>query len=637
MQTQTTQSGDLRHQVEEHLARKAWNGAKAALEELWRRYPNAGTAAYLVQRYQELCRHLPFVSARLAILRSFTLEPAVPIVRAAALAGGIDLTVQIGAFNAYAPEILDSGSDLYKFGANIVILAVQTRDVAPQLWECYADLSEADAKRIGDGVIADFGTWITTFRAQSPAHLVIHGLDLASIASQGVLDDQLPHGQLAAIRRVNRELQTIAARTPGVYYLDYDGLVARHGRLHWYDERKWLTMRMPIGANNLGHLAEEWLRFIHPLSGKISKVLVTDLDNTLWGGVIGEDGMEGIHVGREYPGAAYLAVQRALRDLSQRGVLLAVCSKNNEADALRALDRHPEMILRSADFATCRINWNDKAANIRDIARELSVGVDAVCFLDDNPIERERVRTELPEVAVIELPDDPGGYASAVRRSPLFERLSLSNEDRMRGQMYAEQRVRQDLADSTGSIEAFYKSLEQQVEIMLVSRETSARVAQLTQKTNQFNLTTRRYSEQQILELAASPGWRVYAARVKDRFGDNGIVGTVIVRVARETWEIDTFLLSCRVIGRTVETAILSFLTTESRQKGASLLQGHFIATAKNKPAASFYPSHGFKPVDSGADWTLWSLTPARTNVDCPAWIRLNLAEGPLLSDHAII
>jgi FkbH-like protein len=637
MQTQTAAPIDLRQQVEDYLARKSWSRAKATLEELWRRHPNAGTAAYVIPHYQELCRHVPFATTRLAILRSFTLEPAVPIVRAAALAGGIDLTVQIGSFNTYAPEILDSRSDLYEFDADIVILAVQTRDVTPQLWDCYTDLSENDIQRIADGVIADFGTWIATFRARSQAHLIVHGLDLPGMASQGVLDDQSRHGQLTAIRRINSEVKEIAARTPGVYYLDYDGLVARHGRLHWYDERKWLTMRMPIGASNLVHLAEEWLRFIHPATGKISKVLVTDLDNTLWGGVIGEDGIEGIRIGREYPGAAHLALQRALRDLRQRGILLAVSSKNNESDALRALDSHPEMLLRSADFAARRINWNDKASSIREIAAELNLGIGAVCFLDDNPIERERVRTELPEVAVIELPEDPSGYASALRRSPLFERLSLSNEDRMRGRMYAEQRVRQDLANSADSLEAFYQSLGQQVKITPVSRETSGRVAQLTQKTNQFNLTTHRYNEQQILEFAFSPGWRVYSVSVKDRFGDNGIVGAVLIRVTDNVWEIDTFLLSCRVIGRTVETAILSFLTAESRRGGACLLQGHFIATSKNMPCAGLYPAHGFEPDKSNGASTLWCLRPDYAHIDCPAWIQLNFSEEPLLRDRAIV
>ena len=628
---------NLRDRIEQHLELAAWKPAGMTLGELWRQQPNAGTAAYVVPRFEKLRGHLPLSSARLAILRSYTLEPAVGLVRAAAFASGIDLTVQIGSFNAYPQEILDSGSSLYSFNPDIAVLAVQTRDAAPRLWESYADLVEEEARVLADGVIESFGGWISGFRARSNAHLVVHGLDLPFVPSQGVLDDQRPHSQQESIRRINRELRRIAAGTPGVYYLDYEGLVGRYGRLHWYDEQKWLTMRMPIAAPNLIHLANEWMRFIHPIQGSVRKVLVTDLDNTLWGGVIGEDGMEGIRIGREYPGAAYLAVQRALRDLRQRGILLAVCSKNNEADAIRVLDTHPEMLLRSADFAALRINWEDKAANLRDIAAELNLGIDSIAFLDDNPVERERVRTELPEVAVIEVPEDPAAYALAVRQSPWFERLSLSSEDQVRDHLYAEQRERRKWAHSAGSLEGFYQSLGQHVEIMPVSPETSARVAQLTQKTNQFNLTTRRYSEQQILAFASSPGWRVYSIRVQDRFGDNGIVGVTIVQMQRDVWEIDTFLLSCRVIGRTVETAILSFLTAEARRRGARHLQGHFIASAKNMPAADFYSTHGFTPGESDDGSTLWSLEPGETSVACPEWIRLNSSQESLLRDNATV
>src|SRR5262249_20661572 len=183
---------------------------------------------------------------------------------------------------------------------------------------------------------------------------------------------------------------------PGVFVLDYDGLVARHGRRNWHDERKWLTTRMPIRAENLIHLANEWLRFIHPLTGKVCKVLVSDLDNTLWGGVIGEEGISGIQIGSEYAGAAYLAVQRVLLDLYQRGIILAVCSKNNEAQAIEALKQHPAMLLRPHHFAALRINWNDKATNLLEIARELNVGIDSIAMLDDNPAEREWVQTNLP-------------------------------------------------------------------------------------------------------------------------------------------------------------------------------------------------------------------------------------------------
>jgi FkbH-like protein len=627
----------LREQTDEYLRRGSWPRAQAAVQQLWRNYPTAGSAAYVAACYEQLKPHIRLVPCRLAILRSFTIEPIVPILRAAGLVNGIDLTVQVGAFNTYAQDIFQSGSWLYSFYPDIAILAVQTRDVEPELWESYAELSHADAQDAARRAIHNFRTLIQSFRANSQADLIVHGLEGPLYPSQGVLDGQVENSQAGAIQQINSAVRKSAVESAGVHYLDYQALIGRHGNLLWHDERKWLTMRMPFSAPNLSHLANEWLRYIHPLTGKVCKVLVTDLDNTLWGGVVGEDGQHGIKLGRENPGAAYLGLQRAIRDLRSRGIVLAVCSKNNRAEAMRVLEGHPAMLLRPEDFSVLRINWADKTSNLREIANELNVGTDALAFLDDNPVERERVRLEMPEVTVIELPDDPFGYARTVRENPVFERLTLSNEDRVRSRLYAAQRKRLELAESAGSLENFYRSLQQEVEIARVNQETSARVAQLTQKTNQFNLTTRRYSEQQILDLAASPGWTVYSVRVKDRFGDNGIVGVLIVHVHDQICEIETFLLSCRVISRTVETSALSFLAAESRSQGVRVLQGRFIATEKNEPAATFYSSHNFRPVELQNGSTLWSMSLAEASVTCPEWIQLKHCEESRLSEYATI
>lgn len=634
---EATLSRSLRDEIVGHLREATWGQARASIGELWRTQPNAATAAFVSRCYDKLLPHVRLTCSRVAVLRSFTIEPVVSIFRAAGLAAGLDLTIHVCPFNAYAPELLDPNSGLYAFQPDVAILAVQTRDVAPRLWDTWADLRDGEARAAVQEVVEAFRTWIETFRVHSPAYLVVHGLETPAHPSHGLLDGHGECCQVEAIRQVNQEIRRIALQTSGVYYLDYDALIAQHGRLRWHDEQKWLTMRLPIAAANLAHLADEWLRFLHPLTGTVSKVLVTDLDNTLWGGVVGEDGTAGIQVGREYPGAAYLAVQRALRDLRHRGILLAVCSKNNASDALRVLDEHPEMLLRRDDFAAMRINWNDKSANLREIASELNVGTDALAFLDDSPVERSRVRAALPEVAVIELEEDPGTFARSLRQCARLDRLTLSSEDRDRHRMYVEQRERRQLANRAGSLEEFYRSLQQRVEIAPVSNETCARVAQLTQKTNQFNLTTKRYSDQQIQSLATAPGWRVYSVRVRDRFGDNGIVGVVIANIQDTAWKIDTFLLSCRVIGRTVETAVLSFLVEKARRSGATSVEGSFVPTEKNAPAADFYPAHGFQKTGSRGKSTLWSLTMQADLGQCPSWIELSVSEGSLLSAHATI
>jgi len=618
----------LRQKIDQLIVADVGTTASGYLAQLWREEAGPSAAGYVVSCYEQLHRRLNLVSGRLFILRSFTLEPLVPLLRAAAFVGGIDLNVQVGDFNAYVQEILDPDSRLYRFAPHLAILAVQTRDVVPELWEGYPDLLSAEREALVTRIVDSFRNWVQVFRSRSKAHLIVQTVEMPVFPSQGILDNQGETGQVAAIQQINRELRRLASDHAGVYVLDYDALVARHGRTRWHDERKWLTMRMPIAANNLVHLTNEWLRFIHPLIGKVCKVLVTDLDNTLWSGVIGEEGMEGIKVGPEYPGAAYQSLQRVMLDLYQRGIILAICSKNNLSDAMEVLENHPGMLLRPQHFAALRINWNDKVQNLRGIAAELNIGTDALAFLDDNPVERERVRLELPEMTVIELPDDPMGYAQALRETLVLERLVLSTEDRERGRYYTEQRQRIDLECSVSSLEEFYRSLQQEVEIALVTPETLVRVAQLTQKTNQFNLTSWRYNEQQIAEMAASPEWDVYSVRVKDRFGDNGLVGVVITHDAGEVCEINTLLLSCRVIGRTVETAVLSFLVERTRARGKKQFQGWFVPTNKNTPAKEFYPAHKFHLLAEQDHGSLWSMDLDNHGFRCPEWIRLTNCEG---------
>jgi FkbH-like protein len=562
------------------------------------------------------------------VLRSFTVEPAIPLLRASAFCNQIDLTVQLGDFNAYAQELLDHKSSLYAFAPNVVVLAVRTADVAPDLWNSSGDQTAEDIRQIAQRVSASFKQWIGAFRQQSSAALIVHNLEQPIQPAMGLLDAQREASQSETIRHINSELLRSASSWPGVYVLDYDALVARHGRLRWHDERKWLTARMPVAADQLIHLSREWLRFLAPLTGKVAKALVVDLDNTLWGGVIGEDGMTGIKLGPEYPGAAYQALQRALLDLTRKGILLAISSKNNPDDALEALQSHPGMLLRPKDFAALSIGWNDKSQGLRQIASELNIGLESLAFLDDNPVEREQIRASLPEVMVIELPEDPLQYAATLRTCPALERLTLSSEDQQRTAMYAEQKERAQAEQTFQSKEDFYRFLQQEAEISSVTPATLSRIAQLTQKTNQFNLTTHRYSEQQISEMAGKPDWQVLAIRIRDRFGDHGLVGVAICHEHDQVCEIDTFLLSCRVIGRTVETALLSYLATKAAARGCRRLVGRFLPTRKNAPAREFYPLHGFRPETHLGEDGVWSLNLQEQKIACPDWVKLSNFNG---------
>ncbi len=497
-----------------------------------------------------------------------------------------------------------------------MVLAIETREIAPGLWQSFAAGGPEESRAAGQ-----LREWIAAFRRNSEASLIVHNFERPAAPSQGILDAQIGSGQSEAIQKLNAELAAIARENAGVYVLDYDGLVARHGRDRWHDAKKWLTVRLPMAAAHLNDMAREWLRFLHPLSGRIAKALVVDLDNTLWGGVIGEDGMDGIQLSAEHPGAYFQAVQRVLLDLYHRGILLAIASKNNPADAMEALERHPGMLLRPKHFAAMRIGWESKAKAMGEIAAELNIGIDALAFFDDNPVERQHVREEAPSVTVIEAPANASDYARALRECPFFERLTLSEEDKRRGEIYAVRRESAALQKNAATPEDFYRSLEQEVEIRLVDNASLARVAQLTQKTNQFNLTTRRYSEQEIL-AAARQGRHVYAVWVRDRYQDNGLVGVAMVDERDGTAEIDTFLLSCRVIGRTVETAILHHIAGQARERGAKTLRGWFLPTKKNAPSQDFYGRHGFSAVSREETGTLWERDLAEP-LPCPEWIRL--------------
>lgn len=616
---------DLRAAIDQSIAGEDLVSARALLARLWQEHPGPTTAGFINSRVERLRPNLTLTQAKVSILRSYTLEPVVPILRAAGALSGLALDVQVGDFNTYAQDILNPQSNLYQFGPDIVILAVQTRDLAPELWDGFADLAPGAAQIVADRVIGELHNLVRAFRERSQAYLLIHTLELPSSPASGVLDALQSGGQAATIRAINQAIGDLVRGQTGVYLVDYDGLIARCGRDAWYDERKWQTMRMPIRAEWLARLAHEWLRLIQPLTGRTCKALVVDLDNTLWGGVIGEDGMQGIKIGSDYPGSAYLALQRIILNLYQRGVILAICSKNNRDDALDVLANHPDMLLRQHHFAALRINWESKAENLRSIAKELNIGIDSLAFIDDNPVECQLIRSQTPEITVIELSGDPAAYAQLLRAQPVFERLTLSVEDRERGRYYAEQRQRSEIEQSSASVEEFLASLQTQVRIAPVTQATIARTAQLTQKTNQFNLTTRRYSEQQIAQMASDNEWLVLTAQATDRFGDHGLIGVVILHRKGAAWDIDTMLLSCRVIGRTVETAILATVAGLALSRGARHLTGQFIPTKKNAPARDFFPSHHFLCVEEGAEGSRWSLDLMSEAVIMPAWINCQL------------
>ncbi|MCS6913820.1 MAG: HAD-IIIC family phosphatase [Myxococcota bacterium] len=555
---------------------------------------------------------------RVALAASFTLEPLLPYLGCFLAQRGLLARFALAPFGQIYQALLDPAS-VGAAEADITVVLPRLEDLcARQLDEldrlrpdaveraraaCHAELErlcQALAERERRGGLLLCGT------LPMPPHTPL-----------GVLDASHPASRSQLLRELN--LRLFRQATSGRMRLfDLDGAVAAFGTSRAYDERLGHLARCPFSDEFLRALALSLSRSIAPLFCAPAKVIAVDLDNTLWGGIVGEDGPHGIQLGPDGAGAAFVAFQEALRKLRDQGVLLCIASKNNEADAFEVIDHHPEMRLRRSHFSAWRIGWQDKATSLRQLAEELSLGLDSFVLIDDSGAECEQVRCALPQVTVLQLPPDPACYVAALRGVAALDRMSITAEDQQRADSYSAERARRAaMAQIRGpeNIADFLRSLELHLTVHMATAEQVPRLAQLTQKTNQFNLTTVRRSEADIAQLLADPGHRLYAAEVRDRFGDYGLTGLAIVRrQGQDSWEIDTLLLSCRVLGRRVESGVLRVVLDDLAALGARRLRGRFIPTAKNEPARSFYPDHGFRD-EGGGCYVLEPLTDARCEV----------------------
>ncbi|MEO0128302.1 MAG: HAD-IIIC family phosphatase [candidate division WOR-3 bacterium] len=587
--------------------------------------PSLNNYNFAFERLKEIdLSKLGFHQIKIAILSSFTIDPIIPYLYIKCCKAKLNPNFYVGGYNLFNQEILDKNSKLYEFDPDVLILAIRLQELSPYLYESFLESSinkiEDEKNRVCDLI----KSLILAFRKNSSATIIIHNFEIPMRPTLGIIDSRNEPSQKKIIREINCVLDDLAKEIRGTYILDYDNLTALRGKLKWQDDKMWFLARTPIAISNYAYLADEYIRFLKPLKGLNRKCLVLDLDNTLWGGILGEDGIDGIKLGSTYPGNAFVAFQKEILNLYYKGIILAINSKNNEADVMEVFEKHPDMVLKTKHFASWRVNWQDKVQNMKEIAEELNIGLDSIVFIDDSPFEREMMKTKLPEVLTIDMPSDPVQYCSVLREIPDFEILSFSDEDRKRGEMYHSQLERKKLQESSNSLEDFYKSLDMKIIINLADKYSIPRISQLTQKTNQFNLTTKRYSETDIQNFSESPNYRVFYIRLFDKFGDNGIVGVSILKKNSQIeFEIDTFLMSCRVLGRTVETAFLSFITDVAKKEGAKMLLGIFIPTKKNKPASDFYKLHGFEILEQSEEQTKWIFNLENQTIKFPEWFKL--------------
>jgi FkbH-like protein len=604
--------------------------------ELTSAVPTASNYLIAAQRIGALSGQLPDQpsrpTAKIAVLGNATLSHLCSYLSVECSRSGLRPILYEGGFDQYVQEISSCASRLYEFLPDVVILAIHASRLFPRIHDFPFELTVDERRAEMRAGLATLQSLLDRLTERSPALVLCHNMVAPQHPALGLLDWRDELGQMETFNLINAELaRLVRNRYRNVYVLDEDRVQARVGKAGATDERLWFTARIPWSHQATVALAREHMRFIQPYRALGRKCIVLDLDGTLWGGIVGEDGVDGIDLGPESPGNAFVAFQLELRRFWQRGVILAVCSKNNEEDVAAAFG-HPAMELNRSHFAAWRVNWEPKPSNLREIAEELNVGLDSIVFVDDNPVERAEMRSILPEVLTVELSSDPALFRRTLLELGVFETLAWTDEDRRRNQLYAAQEARHRFqsarASGGGSLEDYLSDLQIEIDIESANARNLPRIAQLTQKTNQFNLTTRRYSEAQIQDMQRD-GWDVYIARVRDRFGDNGLTAVVIAEpTSAVIWELDTLLLSCRVMGRGVETVLLTFAADRVRGRGVKWLDGRFIPTQKNAPARDFYSRHDFHRLDRDADGSeLWRLDLASASLAYPAWLTVHHAD----------
>ena len=533
---------------------------------------------------------------KIAILSSFTINGLAETLQVKSAEKKIECKTFVGGYNQYNQEILDKNSNLYRFLPDITFLILDIRNILGNSFYFPYSLTISERKNLIKEKTIDIVSLAKTFTTNSNSKLVVTNLSIPKFSSYGIAETKVEYGFHEMINALNHNLIYEFRNMTSTYLYDFNAFVSKYGERNVFNFQQYLFGDIKISFDYIPYLANDLMSYIIAALSLSKKCIVLDLDNTLWGGIVGEDGFDGIKLGPQPPGNAYLEFQHHLLALFQRGIILAINSKNNADDALKVICEHPYMILREENFASLKINWNDKVGNMKEIAEELNIGLDSIVFFDDDPINREYMKTNLPQVKTIDLPSDPAQYSEVLQEINEFDVLNITKEDAKRGHMYIQQLQRKELEHSSLNLHDFLKNLDIKITIKKADNFTIPRISQLTLKTNQFNLTTKRYQEEDIRKFANDDKIIVGCAQVEDKFGDNGITGVFIIKKDQPTeWILDSFLLSCRIIGREVEKGILNHIVSIAKKNGAKRLKAQFIPTQKNKPAESFLPNCGFK------------------------------------------
>ena len=546
----------------------------------------------------------PLVPLSIGIISNATTKSAVPALIGTALRFGIALRVVEADYNQVAQEAFAEKSVFSGHSLTAILVALDYRGLPLRP-------SPGNALAAADNVrdnVAFIQSVCESLRQKSGASIILQNIAPPCEALSGSFEGRLPGTLAWLIGRINSEIDGLASNE--TYILDVAGLAANVGLANWHDPTLWNMAKLPFSQDYLPVYSDYICRILAARIGKSRRCLILDLDNTLWGGVIGDDGVEGILIGNGDPtGEAHLQVQRTALELRDRGIALAVSSKNEDATARLPFREHPDMLIRENHLAVFQANWTDKATNIRAVADALSLGLESMVFLDDNPAERMRVRQDLPEVSVPELPQDPALFARTLIAAGYFEAVTFSQEDQQRADFYQDNAKRAEILHQSTDLDSYLKSLRMEIHFAPFDLTGRARIVQLIAKSNQFNLTTRRYGDADVKEMESNPAYFTRQVRLTDTLGDNGMISVLICKKQPGIWEIDTWLMSCRVLGRRVEEAVLEDMVQHARNEGVGKIIGLYIPTSRNVIVADHYQKLGFKKIHEDENKTeRWEL-----------------------------
>jgi len=529
---------------------------------------------------------------RISVLRNIMLEPIEPYLKYLAFNSGFHASINFGQYDNVFQEAVGNDCGLINNDTDCVLVFTKLEGVSWRIARAFVEMTEEDVQSELERAQGFFKSIVKGIRNKTSAIILWHAFEHPLYPSLGALDGQIKKSQTNIIKDLNQLLLQALKETSNAYFVDLNLCIARLGGNAFYDNRFWHMGRAPYTLDALAEIAKEDFKFIRASKGKNKKCLVLDCDGVLWGGVVGEDGLSGIKMGTTHPGSPYREFQQEVVNLRNR-----LCSKNNIDDVLEVFREHPDMVLNESHIVAAEINWQDKAANLKQIASNLNIGLDSMVFMDDSEFEVELIRSLLPEVEAIHLPPDKAyEYRTILLSCGFFDSLSLTEEDKNRSEIYKAEGERKQLKAEIQDMDAYFKSLEMEVEIRFADDYSIPRISQLTQKTNQFNLTTKRYSDEDIKSFAEKSNSDAITIKLSDRFGDLGIVGVCILKYEGKNAILDSFLLSCRALGRGVEEVLLSSALKLAKERGCLSAIGEFMPSRRNKQVERFYPNNGFIP-----------------------------------------